>query len=851
MDEGGSINNRDFEEVTTLLAQSTPYTSALGDPLNPKPAYSPPSEGRWTGLGVAIRSGVVPFLQSLNPGYLPVDTQQKSVNGPAFTLGSDADGDLFQGVELVARLVSPCAGLPEEISNFLGSAFSAAPVLRLAWDQWTAMSNSASKEEPTDRPGKNGKEKAKVPADGPQQADKTSVAAMGAGQLPKAAVALGAMSCLATTAAQSSIEVADAETLGKIGRDPNYPLNGSYRQSSDIDGSGLSQSIGNRSHPFTGQYDGQCHTIDNLRHCLVHTMKDGGHVDSLRFTGANIRSTETTGVVACEILDNALASNIQVKDAYVATSGEEKFAGIGGGYVRGVVTNMTVVNGTVTTSGARAHAGISAGKLEGNSSSAVGTGALSCKVSVSGKGTDAGIGAGHVINGTVDHTVAAHSRVEVLKEGAAGIGAGYVEGGGVVKTTGAYCHVKIAGGSVDATGTAAIGAGTVRSAEVLDTIAVHCSVEGVNANGTAIGAGRVEPGTVARVAAVSSKVKSDASAGIGAGYIGDSSSSITPESDDSPDIGAEEIDRSSTLSNTTSVNSTVEAQDSAKFIKAGIGAGELEGGTISNTTGVDSKILTLRARTKAGIGLGKPGGSKRGYIENTTSVNCELITSGSGSSVGIGVGYVEARGTVVITTALSSRIWANHSSIGVGAGKNFRGTVNHVRAIDCTMNDPSINSVQWVSCIDRCNVRINNKTVPNTPFGCDNSLDDLCKYAAPGLVTKDCKPNNRLLMDIQQALRNINHSHPLPPDFLNPQQVRQFGVCWTRPLNVSAPPLLPAVPSYPSMTIAPTLAGGLSGGAVAGIVLGAVAACALVAGGAYVAHCYSRPGDSEGKYTVN
>ena len=79
---------------------------------------------------MAIRSAMVPFLQSLNPGYLSVDTQQKSVNGPAFTLGSDADGDLFQGVELVARLVSPCAGLPEEISNLPGNVFSAAPVLR-------------------------------------------------------------------------------------------------------------------------------------------------------------------------------------------------------------------------------------------------------------------------------------------------------------------------------------------------------------------------------------------------------------------------------------------------------------------------------------------------------------------------------------------------------------------------------------------------------------------------------------------------------------------------------------------------------------------------------------------------
>ena len=46
MDEGGSINNRDFEEVTTLLAQSTLSASALGVPLNREPVVNPPGDGQ-------------------------------------------------------------------------------------------------------------------------------------------------------------------------------------------------------------------------------------------------------------------------------------------------------------------------------------------------------------------------------------------------------------------------------------------------------------------------------------------------------------------------------------------------------------------------------------------------------------------------------------------------------------------------------------------------------------------------------------------------------------------------------------------------------------------------------------
>ena len=138
---------------------------------------------------------------------------------------------------MAVRLVSPCAGLPEEISSVLGGAVSTSAALRFAWDQWAAMSDSVSEGGKTDHPNKNDKEKAKkAPAYKRQSSGKSGAAALGGGQLPRAAVALGAMSCLATVAAQSPIEVADAQALNKIGRDPNSPLDGRYRQSSDIDG---------------------------------------------------------------------------------------------------------------------------------------------------------------------------------------------------------------------------------------------------------------------------------------------------------------------------------------------------------------------------------------------------------------------------------------------------------------------------------------------------------------------------------------------------------------------------------------------------------------------------------------
>ena len=828
--------NQNFEEVTVLLTQST--LSSPGVALNSEPVFDPPCEGRWSGLGVAIRSGMVPFLQSLDPGYLPPNTRQMAVNGPAFTLSSGEDCSFLQGFELAARLVSPCAGLPEGISNMMGSAISASAAFRCAWDQWAAMSDSASEGEPTDCPDKHDKEKAEeAPANARHESGKPAAAAtVERAQLPTVAVALGAMACLTPAAAQSVTEVADAETLGKIGRDPNYPLKGHYRQSSDIDGSALSQSIGNHSHPFTGQYDGQCHTIANLQRCLVQTLKDGGRVDSLRFTGANINSTETAGVVACEILDDALASNIQVEDAFVATSGEEKFAGIGAGYVRGAVTNMTVVNGTVTTSGARAHAGISAGKLEGKDSAVTGIGALNCKVSVLGRDADGGIGAGHVSRGTVNHTMAAHSRVEVLKGGQAGIGAGNATRGTVAKTTAAYCHVKCIGGPAYRyrTGLSAIGVGLAPGTDVFDTVAVHCEVEAERSTGSGVGVGMNRLGKVAGVVSVNSNVNNTHSAAIGVGV----------------------LEASGTLDNTTSVNSTVSCFGNY----AGIGVGELVMGTVGNTMAVNSRVLTFRGRATAGIGAGYVQGGSEKFVDHTVSVNCEVITSGSESIAGIGAGHAGSRAPVLRTTALTTKVLAKGGGqIGIGVGKNDQASVYYSRAINCTLEDSSNRTaIDWEVYTDLCNVRVNNNRVRDTPFGCEFPLDNLCKHAAPGLVDADCKPNNRLLMDIHQALKNIDYSHPLQPDFLNPQQVTQFGVCWTRPpiptekvtganntvpVNISAPCCLPA-------TAAP-LATGLSGVAMAGIALGAVAACALVAGGAYVYHRYNRSDNSEGKEPVS
>ncbi|WP_163371015.1 hypothetical protein [Endozoicomonas acroporae] len=311
-------------------AQSTGAATASGSiPVQPGEKW-----GVWAGVKVAFWDGVIPFLQSWHPDYVPPGAQPDK--GPAFTFGSPdgQDSSFFQGVELAARLVSPYTVLPAEIGTMLEGfiTLSSAARLRDLFGTTTGSPTGQSQaDSPVDGSPTNDKgRKKKKPQQTPQRTSPPATASVGIGQLPKAAVALGALSGLSAAAASPSgnktegwIEVPNATILGKIGHDPDYPLNGTYRQTADIDidGSQLTRPIGNKNDSFTGEYDGQCRTISNLSDCFVDTLK--GRIRNLHFTGANITSQKTTGLAACVVDDTGTVSNIRAKDVRILTYGDE------------------------------------------------------------------------------------------------------------------------------------------------------------------------------------------------------------------------------------------------------------------------------------------------------------------------------------------------------------------------------------------------------------------------------------------------------------------------------------------------------------------------------------------------
>lgn len=55
------------------------------------------------------------------------------------------------------------------------------------------------------------------------------------------------------------ISISTAEELGKIGVDSDYPMDGKYKLIADIEN--VQTTIGGTSNPFTGEFDGEGHSI--------------------------------------------------------------------------------------------------------------------------------------------------------------------------------------------------------------------------------------------------------------------------------------------------------------------------------------------------------------------------------------------------------------------------------------------------------------------------------------------------------------------------------------------------------------------------------------------------------------
>ncbi len=544
------------------------------------------------------QSAVSAFVQSLNPHYDPTNSRPPVPDVADSAAGIDFPGrdgqtsDYLQFITLAGRAIAACANLPPTINNALGYLVNLAVAGQFASDQFNSVTAHAGlvpepgthRENTPDAPPENTKNNTRKTSKNPrQQPGKPVTTTHRAGQLPKTSLALGALASLssvggsapaATSDTAPWVKVADAETLSRVCHDVESCGN-KYQLTKDIDGSQLTQPIGNKTHPFTGKLDGNGHTIGNLFRCLVEHLSAEGSIENLSLIDANINSTAPAGVAACEMSGDARISNIHVERACVATRGENATAAVAVGKInKGTVTNTTAANCRVETSGNKTDAGIGAGyQLTGTVTN---TTALNCTVTTSGEDANAGIGAGRS-HATVTDTTAVDCTVSASGEYSnAGIGAGRSYLATVTNTTALNCRVRASGKKANA----GIGAGHQRKGNVIETAAVNCTVK-TSGSSKEANAGIKET-----------------NAGIGAGYL----------------AGGNDIEGN--VIKTTAVNCWVIGEKA----NAGIGVGARKNkANVIDTTAVNCTVITSGKEANAGIGAGSIQG--KGSTANTTVIN--------------------------------------------------------------------------------------------------------------------------------------------------------------------------------------------------------------------------------------
>ena len=697
-------------------------------------------------------------------------------DGPAFTIdsGNEKGGGFLQGTELAARVVSAFALLPTEVGTLVGGFVTLSTAAQFAWDQLGALVATADTPPGQSRadsavassPINDREKKKKTTQPIRQRTSSPATAPVCTGQLTKTAVALGVLSSLtavdAATASDSKtlrwIEVADAETLGKIGRDPAYPLDGHYRQFADIDAGNLSGPIGNASHPFVGKYDGRGQSIDKLRHCFVQRLGDNGRIDNVRFVRADISSREMAGVVACKLTGGATLGNIEVEHSTVVTNGGYTPAGIGAGavYDHARIDGFSTFNCTTKTTGRISAAGAVAGVVRGLINN---TRLENASIETFHVDSHAGGGAGKLY-GMIGNTVMIDSKIV---------------------THGTHAHAGGAAGK--ATLGACIGNTVLVSTDLITNDDQSCA---------AGGAGEAEFATIANTLLVHSNLRTHGHRAHAAG-------------------GSGIVSMSGRIINTTMVYG--KAETSGWQAHAAVGVGFLfRSGQVYNSTGRQVLIRTARGESYGAVGAGRASGEVVGVV----CFGSNVTTTRSNSAAGIGAGKLS--GHAVDVVAYDCRVGATgrRSVAGFGSGlimppdgRFLNLTVMHSRAYASGRRSYAV--INWGSSPFVCSSSVGKYKSPpccssSTEKSCLPIPEDACKLADRRLVTPDCRPASTGYDFKALASENINQfdlcpvapkglskvSSPTPPtvtdqiiEVNNVATLRKIGTDPNYPLSAS------------------------------------------------------------------
>ena len=662
-----------------------------------------PCEPSDRGPGIRVVAGVISFFKALHPDYASGSLQMELP-----TLCADPSGkgchSALERTELAARMVCACAGLPVDVVSCIGGAANISAVVRWVGSHLAGADSVVSRDDNSH-----------------SQAHKKQrhVKACSA----KTAIGLSAASCLGVVGAAPVpdhgqwIEVNNSSVLDKIGRDPAYPLNGSYRQHADIDASDLSGPIGSESQPFVGEYDGGCHSIDKLKHCFIQKLDGNGRIVNVRIVRGEIYSLEKAGLVACELSGRAALGNIRVEHSEVLTDGNRAPAGLGVGVVSRYapvnINGFSAFNCSTRTGKRESHAGGIAGVAYGT----IDNSRLErTMVETLGEGSNAGGVAGEAY-GTLNNTVIIDGTIFTYRsEANAGGGAGVAASGANIDNTVLVATDLTADGFVSRAGG---GAGMVKSkATVANTLLINSTLRAKGIAGAAAGGGGGVHGTVNDTTMIGGGVETDGRSALAA-------------------VGAGEVYPRGKVFRTT--GQRVLVRTVGRNSEAAVGAGLVDG-VVEGVVCFGSNVETTNSYSDAGIGAGRLVGSVVGVV----AYDCRVGADGYRSDAGFGSGSISSwpKGRLRNLTVMYGRAYAS----GRGASAIINGG-----------NSPFV-----------CSSSVGDKY--KSPPCCNNSTEkpclpipeDACKLADRRVLTRDCQPVAPPYYDAEKGYDVVCPALPTP-----------------------------------------------------------------------------------------
>ena len=255
------------------------------------------------------------------------------------------------------------------------------------------------------------------------------------------------------------IDIPDARTMAKIGRDPSFPVDGHYRQTGNINAREL-WPVGSGYQPFTGRFDGNGKVIDKVSRCLFGRLGGDGTVSHLHIRNVDINysgDVEELGVIACRMTENSRIRHALVEKCSISVRGEERhpLARPGSGLNVAVgcglmeknsrIEYLNLIDGHINTYGGVVAVGAGAGEMEGNATIDQ-LRVTSFNIITDDILTYAGIGAGRVVgNASVKGTSAIRCNMLSFSETSfTGIGAGLAKDNACIENTLSLSSMNIA-----------------------------------------------------------------------------------------------------------------------------------------------------------------------------------------------------------------------------------------------------------------------------------------------------------------------------------------------------------------------------------------------------------------------